>query len=281
MVIAPRAGAPRAVVAAGQPIVDAGGGKLGAVVSLQDVTERVRAEQTAAERLKELLRSNKELEQFVYVASHDLQEPLRMVGSFTQLLARRYKGKLGSDADEFIAFAVDGVVRMQNLINDLLTYARVGSPVEMALVDSGAVFDTAVANLEGAVRDARAVITRTALPILRADAAQLAQLFQNLLSNALKFRREEPPKITVSAEREGLCWHFSVRDEGIGIDKAYFDRIFVVFQRLHTRDKYEGTGIGLAICKKIVERHKGSIWVESEVGEGSTFHFTLPAGEKP
>jgi light-regulated signal transduction histidine kinase (bacteriophytochrome) len=231
---------------------------------------------------RELLRSNKELEQFVYVASHDLQEPLRMVGSYTQLLARRYKGRLDADADEFIAFAVDGVTRMQSLINDLLVYARVGSPGdELVPVDSGVVLDKAIADVEGTIRETSATILRTAMPVVRGDPAQIAQLFLNLLSNALKFRREEPPKIAVSAEREGGRWHFAVRDEGIGIEPAYFERIFVIFQRLHTRDKYQGTGIGLSICKKIVERHRGTIWVESELGAGSTFHFTLPAGESP
>jgi signal transduction histidine kinase len=255
--------------------------KVRVFVELFVVAQRAeRAERIAAERMKELVRSNNELEQFVYVASHDLQEPLRMVGSYTQLLARRYKGQLDADADEFIAFAVDGVVRMQNLINDLLAYARVGSPGdEMQVLDSGVVLDKAISNLEGAIRDARATISRTAMPVVRADAAQLTQLFQNLISNALKFRRDEPPNVAVSAEREGASWHFAVRDEGIGIDPAYFDRIFVIFQRLHARDRYPGTGIGLAICKKIVERHRGAIWVESAVGAGSTFHFTLPAGE--
>jgi light-regulated signal transduction histidine kinase (bacteriophytochrome) len=200
-----------------------------------------------------------------------------MVSSYTQLLARRYKGRLDADADEFIAFAVDGVTRMQGLINDLLLYARIGSPGDDLLpVDSGVILDKAIANLEGAIRDTRATISRTAMPVVRADPAQIAQLFQNLLGNALKFHGEAPPKITVSAERDGAAWRFSVRDEGIGIEPAYFDRIFVIFQRLHARDKYQGTGIGLSICKKIVERHRGAIWVESVPGAGSTFHFTLP-----
>jgi len=281
MVIAPHTGRARTVLVTGQPITDAAGGKLGAVVSMHDITARRAAEQAAAESFTELLRSNKELEQFAYVASHDLQEPLRMVSSYTQLLARRYKGKLDADADEFIAFAVDGVVRMQRLINDLLAYARIGSDGgEITPVDSGAALDKAIANLSAVIRDNNAAISRTVMPVVPADPAQLAQLFQNLLSNALKFRREEPPKIAISAELTDARWHFTVRDSGIGIEPTYFDRIFVIFQRLHTRDKYAGTGIGLSICKKIVERHRGAIWLESEVGAGSTFHFALPAGDQ-
>jgi light-regulated signal transduction histidine kinase (bacteriophytochrome) len=246
---------------------------------MNDITARKAAERAAADNLKHLVSSNKELEQFAYVASHDLQEPLRMVASYTQLLARRYRGKLDADADEFIAFAVEGVTRMQSLINDLLIYARIGSHADdVVQADSGAALDRALANLKTTIADTGAAISRTAMPVVRADPTQLDQLFQNLLSNALKFRRDERPEVAVGAEALGDLWHFSVRDNGIGIDPSYFDRIFVIFQRLHNRDKYEGTGIGLSICKKIVERHGGTMWVESRPGSGSTFHFTLPAG---
>ncbi len=279
MVVVAGEGRARTVLASGQPITDAGGVTLGAVVSMNDITARKAAERAAADNLKHLVSSNKELEQFAYVASHDLQEPLRMVASYTQLLARRYRGKLDADADEFIAFAVEGVTRMQSLINDLLIYARIGSHADdVVQADSGAALDRALANLKTTIADTGAAISRTAMPVVRADPTQLDQLFQNLLSNALKFRRDERPEVAVGAEALGDLWHFSVRDNGIGIDPAYFDRIFVIFQRLHNRDKYEGTGIGLSICKKIVERHGGTMWVESRPGSGSTFHFTLPAG---
>ena len=228
---------------------------------------------------EELDRSNKELAQFAYVASHDLQEPLRMVSSYTQLLSRRYKGKLDSDADEFIAFAVDGASRMQTLINDLLAYSRVGTRrQEFEPTECEAAFDQALANLKTAIEECHAVVTRDPLPTVLADRMQIGQLFQNLIGNAVKYRGTEPPQVHVSAKRSGSEWVFSVRDNGIGIDPQFAERIFVVFQRLHTRDEYPGTGIGLAICKRIVERHGGRIWVESEIGRGCTFYFTLPIG---
>lgn len=235
-------------------------------------------EQRVTERTLELRRSNEDLEQFAYVASHDLQEPLRMITSYLQLLQQRYKNKLDTDADDFIGFAVDGAERMHNLIVDLLAYSRVGirsQPFETT--DCNAVLEDALMNLQVAIQESGAVVARETLPTLLADPVQLTQLFQNLIGNAVKFRSETPPEIRVGAKREGDGWHFSVADNGIGIDAKYFEKIFIIFQRLHSRNKYSGTGIGLAVCKKIVERHGGRIWVESQPGQGTTFHFTIPA----
>lgn len=200
-----------------------------------------------------------------------------MVGSYTQLLAKRYKGRLDADADEFIAYAVDGATRMQKLIQDLLAYSRVSTgsqPFEPTPM--GAVLSYAKDNLLSAIKESRAVITHDRLPTVKGDAKQLAQVFQNLLSNAIKFHGDQPPRIHISAQRKQDEWLFSVRDEGIGIDPQFAGRIFVIFQRLHTRAEYPGTGIGLAICKKIVERHGGRMWVESESGKGATFWFSIP-----
>jgi signal transduction histidine kinase len=230
----------------------------------------------------ELARSNSDLQQFAYVASHDLQEPLRMVASYTQLLAKRYKGKLDQDADEFIAYAVNGANRMQALIQDLLAFSRVdrhGQQFERTSVETLLCY--ALDNLKGAIEDSGAVVTYDSLPDVIADERQLLHVLQNLLSNAIKFRGPEPPRIHVSAERRGDEWLFSVRDNGIGIDPQYGERIFVIFQRLHTNAEYPGTGIGLSLCKKIVERHGGRIWMESRPGEGATFNFTLPATRLP
>ncbi|HHT9134099.1 MAG TPA: sensor histidine kinase [Candidatus Avalokitesvara rifleensis] len=242
-----------------------------------EITEHKLAEGKLSRTVTDLERSNAELQQFAYVASHDLQEPLRMVASYTQLLARRYKGNLDADADEFIAFAVDGANRMQTLINDLLQYSRVGTrgkPFE--LTNTKTVLDQTVSNLDVAIKESGAVITHDTLPTVMADATQLTQVFQNLISNAIKFRSKETPRVHVSAKEKENEWVFSVRDNGIGIDPQYFDRIFVIFQRLHGKTEYPGTGIGLAVSKRIVERHEGRIWVESKEGKGSTFYFTIP-----
>ncbi|HLL52485.1 MAG TPA: ATP-binding protein, partial [Myxococcaceae bacterium] len=209
---------------------------------------------------------------------HDLQEPLRMVASYTQLLSRRYKGKLDPDADEFIGFAVDGVTRMKRLIGDLLEYSRVGTrPQGLAALALDKPLQAAMANLRTALEESGAEVTSEPLPTVQGDEVQLEQLLQNLIGNALKFRGEGRPRVHISARREEREWVFGVRDNGIGIDPQFFQRIFVIFQRLHGKDEYPGTGIGLAICKKIVERHGGRIWVESTPGQGATFFFTLPA----
>jgi PAS domain S-box-containing protein len=249
-----------------------------AVGTIRDITERKRAEEAMLRQTAKLLISNRELEQFAYVASHDLQEPLRMVASYTELLARRYKGKLDKDADDFIAFAVDGATRMQRLINDLLAFSRVATKGrEPEPVDARTAFEQALRNLKAALQETGASITSDSLPMVTADGGQLVQLFQNLIGNAIKFRGNEPPRVHVSAEQRDEEWVFSVRDNGIGIEPQYLDRIFVIFQRLHGPVEYPGTGIGLAICKKIVERHAGRIWASSVPGEGSTFYFTMPA----
>ena len=246
---------------------------------IHDITDRIRAEEQLRMTLAELTRSNEDLQHFAYVASHDLQEPLRMVASFTQLLARRYCGQLDDDAKKFIAYAVEGATRMQQLIEDLLAFSRVeskGRPLESAA--TGKLLDAAVRNLQTAIEESRAEITHGELPTVPADSSQLIQLFQNLVGNAIKFHRPgEPPRIRVSARNLGQEWQFSVADNGIGVDPRFANRIFVIFQRLHAREQYPGTGIGLAICKRIVERHGGRIWVESTPGVGATFHFTLAA----
>jgi light-regulated signal transduction histidine kinase (bacteriophytochrome) len=236
----------------------------------------MRAQAELSWRAQELARSNAELEQFAYVASHDLQEPLRMISSYVQLLSRRYRGKLDTDADEFIAYAVEGTKRMQQLINDLLAYSRVGTRGRTPEpTDFEQVFSEAMANLKIAVEESEAVVTHDKLPTEVADKMQMVQLFQNLIGNAIKFKGHDSPRIHVSARPAGEEWIFSVQDNGIGIDPQFFDRIFTIFQRLHGRNEYPGTGIGLTVSKKIVERHGGRIWLHSEPGKGTTFYFTI------
>jgi PAS domain S-box-containing protein len=244
---------------------------------VKDISERKRAEQELSHHARELARSNADLEQFAYVVSHDLQEPLRMVASYCQLLRRRYQGRLDAAADDFIDFAVEGATRMQALINDLLVYSRVGRRGQAPRpTDCAQVCDKAVANLRAAIAEAGAVVTRDPLPTVVADGTQMLQVFQNLVGNALKFRGPEPPRVHVSARRHADEWVFAVRDNGIGIAAEDAERIFMIFQRLHTREEYPGTGIGLAISKRIVDRHGGRIWVESDGKKGSVFYFTLP-----
>ena len=244
---------------------------------LAEQNERLQREVAAREEMQEaLLRSNAELEQLAYVASHDMQEPLRMVASYLQLVAQRYKGQLDADADEFIGYAVDGAKRMQALINDLLAYSRVGTKARpFERTDFNKVIETALANLRVAIKESGAHVTHDDLPTIMGDGTQLVQLFQNLIGNALKFRGSEPVRVHVGVEAADGHWRFSVRDNGIGIAPEYHQRIFVMFQRLHGRGEYPGTGIGLAICKKIVERHGGTVWVESQPGHGSNFKFTI------
>jgi len=245
---------------------------------LERQNAQLRQEIAARKQTQEALqRSNTELEQLAYVASHDMQEPLRMVASYLQLVAQRYQGKLDADADEFIGFAVDGAKRMQALINDMLAYSRVGTKARpFAPTDCEATVDMAIFDMRVAIAESGARVTRGPLPVVMADGPQLAQLFRNLLGNAIKFRGTEPPQVHIDAEAADGGWCFAVRDNGIGIAPEYFDRIFVLFQRLHARREYAGTGIGLALCKKIVERHGGRIWVESSPSAGSVFRFTIP-----
>jgi PAS domain S-box-containing protein len=246
--------------------------------AIRNITERKRSEDRLVRTVGELKRSNDELEQFAYVASHDLQEPLRMVASYTQLLAQRYKGRLDADADEFIAYAVDGSNRMQALIKDLLAYSRAGTTGKgFHQISSENALKEALTNLRATIQDSGAVVTQDSLPAITMDETQLVQVFQNLVGNAIKYRTSEAPRVHVSAMKNGgKEWIFCVKDNGLGIEPQYFERIFVIFQRLHGREEFKGTGIGLSICKKIVERLGGRIWVESEPEKGSTFCFTIP-----
>jgi signal transduction histidine kinase len=240
-------------------------------------SQRRAAEARLKSMVSELERSNEELSHFAYVASHDLQEPLRAVAGCVQVLRKRYSGQLDDKADQFIDHAVEGAQRMQNLINDLLQYSRVGTNGKsFELVNGDKVLDVVLRSLSVAIAETGVEIVRTPLPEFICDAGQIEQVFQNLISNAIKFRGSDWPRVTIGYRAEGENHIFSVRDNGPGIEPQYFERIFVMFQRLHTRTEYSGTGIGLAICKKIVERHGGKIWVESEIGNGSTFSFSLP-----
>lgn len=242
------------------------------LLAIQDATAQKQLED-------DLLRSNQELERFAYVASHDLQEPLRMVASYTGLLAQRYEGQLDERADKYIRYAVDGAERMKALIQDLLAYSRVGTQgVEPTPTEPGEALDRVLRDYQMAIQESGAQVTREPLPRVLADPSQLRQVFQNLIGNALKFSGDAPPEVHVSGDRDGDQVVLSVEDHGIGIDPVYFDRIFVIFQRLHGRET-DGTGIGLALSKRIVERNGGRLWVESAPGEGATFHFTLPSGD--
>jgi PAS domain S-box-containing protein len=248
---------------------------------MRDITERRRSEEHLTRTMEELKRSNDELEQFAYVASHDLQEPLRMVASYTQLLAQRYEGRLDSDADEFITFAVDGCNRMQDLIRDLLSYSLAAANVEVLReISSEEALEKTLKNLRATIQGSGAIVTHDSLPSIMMDETQLVQVFQNLIGNAIKYRGVAAPRVHVAATRDGgREWIFSVRDNGMGIEPQYFERIFVLFQRLHGQNEFEGTGIGLAMCKKIVNRIGGRIWVESQAMKGSTFYFALPIGD--
>jgi PAS domain S-box-containing protein len=246
------------------------------VALVQDLSQLKRTERSLAKTITELQRSNHELEQFAYIASHDLQEPLRMVGSYVQLLARRYQGQLDADADEFIGYAVEGATRMQQLINDLLAFSRAGRRSEpFAIIDCNEIINTVRQNLSRAIEESAATLNIAPLPQVMGNPTQLTQVFQNLLANALKFRGEAAPQVDVTAEKKGNEWLFAVRDNGIGIDPQFFDKVFIIFQRLHAKKDYPGTGIGLALSKKIIEQHGGRIWIESESGCGTTFFFTL------
>ena len=246
------------------------------MTGMWQIAQRKRAEEQLSKQVDELARSNEELKQFAYIASHDLKEPLRTVSNYVQLLSRRYKGKLDADAEEFIYFTVDGVARMQALIDDLLEYSRVDAQVNSHTpTDCEAVVDQVLGGLRAAIEESGAVISRDPLPNVNGNSRQLAQLFQNLIGNAIKFRGDDAPNVHISAREEVNQWIFSVRDNGIGIDQEFFERIFAVFQRLNRRDEYSGTGMGLAICKKIVKRHSGRIWLESKAKEGATFYFSI------
>jgi light-regulated signal transduction histidine kinase (bacteriophytochrome) len=286
-----RDGSYRWILARAAAVRDEAGHPRRLVGANTDRTERKRLEESIADQARELAqrnaqlarqsleleRSNEELERFAYAASHDLQEPLRMVTSFTGLLAKQYEGQLDEKAQQYIHFASDGAMRMKRLIQDLLDYSRAGARgAELAPIESEAALADALRSLAAAIHEAGATITHDPLPTVLATASQLGQVFQNLIGNALKFRGAATPSIHVGATRDGETWRFSVRDNGMGVEPRHAERIFIMFQRLHTRAEYPGTGIGLALCRRIIERHHGRIWVESTPGAGATFHFTLP-----
>jgi signal transduction histidine kinase len=266
------------VLISSAPIKDDSGTITGAVTIAMDITAQTAIEKELAEKAEDLVRSNKELQQFAYVASHDLKEPLRMVTTYVQMLDRRYCDKLDDQAKEYIGFAVEGSKRMYALVDDLLTYSRVETSVQpFSAVAMDQVMITALKDLNEAIESIGATVTVDHLPEVNADFQQMVQLMENLIGNAIKFRRDEPPVVQVSATMNENGWLFSVKDNGIGIAKEYSDKVFQMFQRLHPREMFPGTGIGLAICKKVVERHGGKIWFESEPGVGTTFYFTMPA----
>jgi light-regulated signal transduction histidine kinase (bacteriophytochrome) len=272
-----RAGESKYISTKGQLYRDKDGNPISMLGVCFDITGMKKgAEQNLLQLHEELLRSNKELERFAYVASHDLQEPLRMVSSYTQLLEKRYHDKLDQDAREFIRFAVDGANRMQALINGLLAYSRIHTRGrDFIQVDLQKIMEVVLMNLKVKIAERNAILQIGELPIVMADEGQMIQLLQNLVTNAIKFSKDQP-KISISCEKEKSDYIITVKDQGIGISPEHFDRIFQLFHRLVSRNEYEGTGLGLAICKRIVERHGGSIWVESEPGKGSTFYFKLP-----
>jgi light-regulated signal transduction histidine kinase (bacteriophytochrome) len=249
------------------------------IVIVRDITERKMAERNLILQTERLARSNAELKRFAYVASHDLQEPLRAVSGYTQLLARRYLGRLDESADQFISYATEAARRMTQLIDDLLTYSRIDSETrKFEQVDTESIVDRAIYNLHEAIQSSGAIITRDPLPPVHGVDFLLLQMFQNLLSNSIKFRKDEPPRIHISCRESGGEHVFFMKDNGIGIDPQYAGRIMIAFQRLHTRSEYPGTGIGLAICRKVAEEHGGRLWVESKAGEGATFYFTIAKG---
>jgi light-regulated signal transduction histidine kinase (bacteriophytochrome) len=244
------------------------------------ITEKIKVQEDLKKLNKKLIESNKELEQFAYVASHDLQEPLRMVSSFLQLLEKKYKSQLDEAAHQYIHFAVDGSERMKTLINDLLKFSRVGTTVEeISEVDCNLLIKNVIKVYEEKINESGAKINVNKLPVVRANKTQVEQLFQNLIGNALKYRGNDVPCIEIGASDQAAGWVFYIKDNGIGIEKKFYDKVFVIFQRLHGKNEYGGTGIGLAICKKIVERHGGKIWIESEPGNGTTFYFNFPKPE--
>ena len=258
------------------PVKGQDGQIVGASKIIRDITERKRAVETLQRTADDLARSNKDLEQFAYVTAHDLKEPLRMVTGFMGLLKDHCQGKLDAKSDEYIGFASDAATRMQGLIDDLLAYSRAGRGQLTECTDVAAVLTRVLQTLSVSIQQSAAVITHDPLPTIASNPLELSQVFQNLIANAITFRRERTPEIHIGAQRQAGGWLFAVRDNGIGIDSQFAERIFLIFQRLHTREQYPGTGIGLAICKKVVERHGGRIWVESQPGEGSTFCFTIP-----
>ena len=262
------------------PYHDDNGNIIGIIGFADDITRRKKAEEKLEFIMNDLKRSNKELEQFAYVSSHDLKEPLRMITSFLQLLQKRYSADLDDDANDFINFAVEGAKRLDIMINDLLEYSRIGSKErEFEYLQSENILETVLTNLKTSIEDNNVIIIHDQLPLIYSNNQQMVQLLQNLISNAIKYRSKEDPKIHISADLLDDEYVFSVKDNGIGIDQKHLEKIFTIFQRLHSRDEYEGTGIGLAISQKIVQQHGGQIWAESEPGKGTTFYFTIPINE--